>query len=127
VTLPSSGESVANSIWANRLFVGAGVSGLFAVDLPLVQEFVPSSKRGWVGRIVTCCLPLGGPARWCLGAKVETAGGAFQVREYEPEPRVGARPHRTPNASPKPFVWTADPDAIIEKVRRGKQVLESIH
>ena len=30
------------------------------------------------------------------------------------------------NASPKPFVWTADPDAIIEKVRRGKQVLESI-
>ena len=28
---------------------------------------------------------------------------------------------------PKPFVWTADPDAIIEKVRRGKQTLESIH
>jgi putative MFS transporter len=32
-----------------RLFVGVGVSGLFAVDLPLVQEFVPSRKRGWVG------------------------------------------------------------------------------
>jgi transposase len=31
------------------------------------------------------------------------------------------------NASPKPFVWTADPDRIIEKVRRGKQALESIH
>ncbi len=31
------------------------------------------------------------------------------------------------NANPKPFTWTADPDAIIEKVRRGKQVLESIH
>jgi transposase len=31
------------------------------------------------------------------------------------------------NASPKPFVWTADPHAIIEKVRRGKQALESIH
>jgi transposase len=31
------------------------------------------------------------------------------------------------NANPKPFVWTADPDAIIEKVHRGKQVLESIH
>jgi hypothetical protein len=31
------------------------------------------------------------------------------------------------NANPKPFVWTADPDAIIEKVRRGKQVLASIH
>src|SRR3954462_3577641 len=31
------------------------------------------------------------------------------------------------NNTPKPFIWTADPDAIIEKVRRGKQALESIH
>lgn len=29
--------------------------------------------------------------------------------------------------NPKPFVWAADPDASIEKVRRGKQALESIH
>src|SRR5216683_2118159 len=34
---------------------------------------------------------------------------------------------RETNDNPMPFVWTADPDAIIEKVRRGKQVLESIH
>ena len=27
------------------------------------------------------------------------------------------------NQNPKPFTWTADPDAIIDKVRRGKQVL----
>ncbi len=31
------------------------------------------------------------------------------------------------NQDPKPFVWTADPDAIIEKVRRGNRVLASIH
>ena len=31
------------------------------------------------------------------------------------------------NADPKPFVWTADPDRIIAAVRRGHQVLESIH
>ena len=31
------------------------------------------------------------------------------------------------NQNPKPFTWTADPDAIIEKVRRGRQALESIH
>jgi len=31
------------------------------------------------------------------------------------------------NENPKPFIWTADPDAIIEKVRRGKQTLESVH
>src|SRR5262249_7469438 len=28
-------------------------------------------------------------ARWCVRAKIETAGGVFQVREDEPEPRVG--------------------------------------
>jgi hypothetical protein len=35
-------------------------------------------------------------ARWCVRAKVETTGGVFQVREDEPEARVGARPHKTP-------------------------------
>jgi hypothetical protein len=28
-------------------------------------------------------------ARWCVRAKVETAGGVLQVREDEPEPRAG--------------------------------------
>ena len=31
------------------------------------------------------------------------------------------------NETPKPFVWTADPDHIIAAVRRGHQVLDSIH
>ena len=35
-------------------------------------------------------------ARWCVTAKVERIGGIFQVREDEPEPRVGAGQHRTP-------------------------------
>jgi hypothetical protein len=35
-------------------------------------------------------------ARWCIGYKVETAEGAFRMREDESEPRVGARLHRTP-------------------------------
>jgi hypothetical protein len=34
--------------------------------------------------------------RWCVVAKVETAGGVFQVREDEPEPRKGTGLHRTP-------------------------------
>jgi MFS transporter, putative metabolite:H+ symporter len=42
-----------------RFFVGFGNAGLFAVDLPLVQEFVPSSKRGWVSGLVTTLLPAG--------------------------------------------------------------------
>ena len=35
-------------------------------------------------------------ARWCLGTKVEATGGAFQVRDDEPESRVGSALHRTP-------------------------------
>jgi hypothetical protein len=31
------------------------------------------------------------------------------------------------NNNPKPFTWTADPDKIIAAVRRGHQVLDSIH
>jgi len=29
------------------------------------------------------------------------------------------------NRKPKPFVWTADPDRIIEKVNRGHQAIAS--
>jgi transposase len=31
------------------------------------------------------------------------------------------------NDNPKPFTWTADPDKIVAAVRRGHQVLDSIH
>jgi MFS transporter, putative metabolite:H+ symporter len=44
---------------AMRFFVGVGVGGLYCVDLPLVQEFMPTSKRGWVGGLVTAVIPLG--------------------------------------------------------------------
>ena len=30
------------------------------------------------------------------------------------------------NRSPRPFVWTADPEAIVEKVRRGYRALASM-
>jgi MFS transporter, putative metabolite:H+ symporter len=42
-----------------RLFVGLGVTGLYAVDIIVVQEFVPASKRGWVTGITTSLLPAG--------------------------------------------------------------------
>ena len=42
-----------------RFFVGFGVGGLYVVDLPLVQEFVPTRMRGAVGGPVTACIPLG--------------------------------------------------------------------
>ena len=42
-----------------RFFVGVGNAGLYAVDLALVQEFMPASKRGWVSALVTTLLPAG--------------------------------------------------------------------
>ena len=35
-------------------------------------------------------------ARWCVGSRVAATGGVFQLRENEPEPRVGAGLHSTP-------------------------------
>jgi MFS transporter, putative metabolite:H+ symporter len=51
-----------------RFFVGFGVGGLYCVDLPLVQEFIPSTKRGLVGGIVTAAIPLGVGLGAVLGA-----------------------------------------------------------
>jgi len=31
------------------------------------------------------------------------------------------------NTKPKPFVWTADPDRIIQAAKRGHQALDSAH
>ena len=31
------------------------------------------------------------------------------------------------NANPKPFIWTKDPNKIIAAVKRGHQVLDSMH
>jgi putative MFS transporter len=44
---------------AFRFLVGFGVGGLYCVDLPLVQEFVPKSWRGLIGGLVTACIPIG--------------------------------------------------------------------
>ena len=31
-----------------RFFVGFGVTGLYTVDIAVVQEFVPASRRAWI-------------------------------------------------------------------------------
>ena len=56
-----------------RFFVGVGVGGLYCVILPLVQEFMPSEKRGVVSGIVTAAVPLG----LGLGALLGGYLGAF--------------------------------------------------
>src|SRR5262249_23269052 len=53
-----------------RFFVGGGNAGIFTIDLPLVQEFIPAYKRGWVSGLITAPPPaasvMGGVAAWLL-------------------------------------------------------------
>jgi putative MFS transporter len=42
-----------------RFIVGLGVTGLYSVDITMVQEFVPASKRGWLTGLTTTMLPVG--------------------------------------------------------------------
>jgi len=42
-----------------RFLVGVGVGGLYSVDLPLVQEFVPYRLRGFISGLVTSMIPIG--------------------------------------------------------------------
>jgi MFS transporter, putative metabolite:H+ symporter len=51
-----------------RFLVGFGTTGLYSVDITLVQEFVPSSKRGWLTGVTTTMLPAGFLMGALLGA-----------------------------------------------------------
>jgi MFS transporter, putative metabolite:H+ symporter len=44
---------------AFRFLIGFGAGGLYCVDLPLIQEFVPTSRRGSISGLVTSAVPLG--------------------------------------------------------------------
>ena len=59
---------------AMRFFVGFGVGGLYCVDLPLVQEFMPARRRGMVGGLVTACIPVGTMIAGLLAANLTGAG-----------------------------------------------------
>jgi len=51
-----------------RFFVGFAVTGLYSVDITLMQEFSPASKRGWFTGITTTMLPAGSLLAGLLGA-----------------------------------------------------------
>jgi putative MFS transporter len=111
-----------------RFFVGVGNAGLYAVDLPLVQEFMPAHKRGWVSALVTTLLPagsmLGGVAGWLLAPIIGWRGLflvglapivlVLMVRYWVPEsPRWLIRMGRHENAR-KSLAWALmiDPQEI---------------
>src|SRR3974377_1539864 len=67
---PGQGGWIAGWIFLSffRFFVGFGNAGLIAVDIPLVQEFVPAYKRGWVRGLTTPLLAAGNILRAVWGA-----------------------------------------------------------
>ena len=64
-----------------RFFVGFGVTGLFAVATPLIQEFVPASKRGWISGLSQVLIPLGVLLGAALGGRGPIIGwrGLFAI------------------------------------------------
>ncbi|HTZ37527.1 MAG TPA: MFS transporter, partial [Stellaceae bacterium] len=53
---------------ACRFVVGFGVTGLYSVDITLMQEFSPAHKRGWFTGVTTTLLPAGQLLAALLGA-----------------------------------------------------------
>ena len=111
-----------------RFLVGIGVAGLVAVDLPLVQEFVPSSKRGWIGGLVTSTVSIGGALGAACGAYLGPVIGwrglfligllpalfTLMIRAWVPEsPRWLIRRGRRDEAR-RSIAWAlqVDPDTI---------------
>ncbi len=58
-----------------RFFVGMGVTGLYTVDIAIVQEFVPAYKRGWITGLTTTLLPAGTLLGALAGAYLEPSVG----------------------------------------------------
>src|SRR5579872_939385 len=54
-----------------RFIVGFGVTGLYSVDITLMQEFSPASKRGWFTGLTTTMLPAGSLLAALLGYYAE--------------------------------------------------------
>lgn len=111
-----------------RFIVGFGVAGVAAVDLPLLQEFVPASKRGWVSGCSIGLLPLGPLLAAAMAAWLGTTLGwrgmfavgllpalmAFAIRVWVPEsPRWLMREGRFDEAR-RSLAWAlmVDPGAI---------------
>jgi putative MFS transporter len=121
-----------------RVFVGIGNAGIFTIDLPLVQEFIPAYKRGWVSALVTTLLPGGGMlaglvASWLLpiiGWRYLFLVGlsplvlVFMIRYWVPEsPRWLIQRGRSEEAAAEVEKIEA---GLIEREREGLSALHTV-
>src|SRR6266571_3366785 len=105
-----------------RFLIGFGVGGLYCVDLPLVQEFVPASKRGMVGGLVTAAVPVGVLMGAALGAYATPFVGwrglfaigmvpgllTLLIRAWVPEMDPAALPLSAPEGQKQPMSRLSD-------------------
>jgi putative MFS transporter len=111
-----------------RFLVGFGVGGLYCVDLPLVQEFVPTSKRGRIGGLVTASIPIGLLLGAVLGAYLAPVLGwrglfamglipgllTFLIRMWVPESPRWLVDQGRPEEARKSLAWAleVDPESL---------------
>src|SRR5258708_7284246 len=70
-----------------RFFVGVGNAGIYTIDLPLVQEFIPAYKPGWVSALV--------PRARVGGARKSWVGGVRTATKETPSPAALAAVDKT--------------------------------
>ena len=113
---------------AFRVLIGFGAGGLYTVDLPLVQEFMPTSKRGLVTGFVTSAVPLGFLAGsllvWLVSPLTGWRGlmvvcsvlalGVYIVRLWIPESPRWLLLEGEPEAARRSIAWAleVDPDSL---------------
>jgi putative MFS transporter len=139
VVTPESKEIGWIYLTVFRFLIGFGAGGLYCVDLPLIQEFVPTNKRGVVTGLVTSAVPCGfliGSAlvalfagiigwRGLMGVCVVLALMTLLIRAWIPEsPRWLIQNNRLEEAR-KAVAWAlmVDPATLplTATVRRGPQ------
>jgi len=92
-----------------RLFVGFAVTGLYSVDITLMQEFSPSHKRGWFTGLTTTMLPAGSLLAALLG--------------YYAEPYIGWRGMVTVGLAPAVlclYIRAFVPESPLFLLRKGR-------
>jgi hypothetical protein len=92
VALPAGGFGTRLTAIHEWLDQNAGADG---------WAITPSGSRGVVNDalaiyLADATIASAFVARWCAGHKAEAADGLFRVRDDEPAPRIGAKPHKTP-------------------------------
>jgi putative MFS transporter len=110
---------------AMRFVVGLGVAGVAAVDLPLLQEFLPASKRGWISGLSIELVPGGGLLAATLSAFLGPLIGwrglfaigllpalmAFVIRVWVPESPRWLIGQRRLDEARRSIAWALQVDA----------------